>query len=350
MKKNDHCRPNGTKTFVLFFSLCAGIQLICIPPLFSTSNVRSKLTTTDGSTSFDVNNANDNTVASIDSSGSAIFISSVGVRGPGLTVSAILSTGTAEFQRQVIVQGSATVKGAGLTTSALLSTGAATFQSSVTVQGNLYPGNQTVRYIADEPGNNRLNISTALMTGNLQIQGYIYPGVPNASQGTRFISDSAANGRTEFSSSAYIAGNLYGQSTSRLYMPVVVSSHAYVNVWWDAADNTTFTDEAQVTLTVPFAPAVIFGYASIASNNGNGAANIQFDTKLVINGTDVAFARSQDSISTDNKNMTNSMFGLLRVASAGDYVVKIQYLISSNVGTTHWNGPRTVGAYALPSQ
>lgn len=180
--------------------------------------------------------------------------------------------------------------------------------------------------------------------------GRFYPGTDT----NRYITDDATNGEIDISSSVRVTGNLYGTSSNWMFMPVVVASMSFVDDWYNVTDQTTYTDVEGmiVTLTVPFAPATIFAMGSLTHNSDNGGAagGAIVITNLQIDSTIVSRARAEGHTAADDSNATNSMFGLKRVTVAGTYTIKVQFQITDNSVRDHWNGERSLVAYALPSQ
>ncbi len=267
-------------------------------------DMRMRLTSTDGSTSFQVQNAADVGVATITSRGEAIFLGSATVQGGSIKL------GTAS--PAVLISSTQT----GTPSSGL------NISTHTKVDGQL------------------------IVTGSTTIQGI--DGLTIGTGGRR-ITDDSSRGETRFSSSVYIVGDLYGGGNVR--MPVVVSSSARATDWVDSADNTTDTDVEgmSVTLNVPFAPALIFGQAVIRHNGGGGGVEIQVTHLLNIAGNVVSEAGYHGHTGTnDAKHHTASVSGAWRVTSPGNYIVKAQYRVGG--GTGFWSGPRNILAYALPTQ
>ena len=177
--------------------------------------------------------------------------------------------------------------------------GILTTVGSLQAQGSIYPGNQTARSITDEPGNNRLNISTSLVTGNLQVKGYLYPGAPNTSQGTRFLSDNGGAGRMEFSSTVYVTGDFlvngsYEDRKIDSRNLIVTSSATYLAASVTKTDAAEWTDldGLVATLNVTAQPATIFVAASASFDRTNAGWN-NHRLAIDVDGTDCRqFARN----------------------------------------------------------
>ncbi len=141
------------------------------------------------------------------------------------------------------------------------------------------------------------------------------------------------------------------RATGTVWMPLVVSSQALTTAWVDSPDNTTDTDveNMSVTLNVPFAPALIFGHATLTHNGGGAGAEIQVTHMLLIDGNYVSEAGFHGHTgANDSKRHSPALSAARRVTSTGNYIVKVMYKVSSGSGFYH--GPRNILAYAIPTQ
>lgn len=339
-----HSRPGNSYGFYLrLSSIFAAVSAFCfifarlmalffaVAALFNSrdlfaSDMKAKLNSANGSTSFQVRDSGDNVVGQIDSAGSALFISSVGARGAGLTASAITSTGSATFQNSATFQSSVTVQGGlGLTAAAVTSTGpvnASSFTATGSASTSTFSGGVTING-----------------TGGLSVTG----GIGNTYSITATSGINVQNGGVVNIGKDSLPSKVIGNQN------LIMFSTAIQNSGTGLAENLTLTNHSNfsVTFNITQVPAVVFAtFASSMSRTDNGWTRQEIS--IQIGGTDSGYCKEfRDTAETAQigSNQFCSATAAQLIGATGNTTVQVQQM---HYGNVNWKG--TFFAFWMPTR